>query len=76
MATSKKTNPSGFTIQVQRNESSYPIVYGGEVNTIINAYTKGEMYCVLFEKDGKRITHKFPTSSLFRVVEDYEGSKR
>lgn len=59
-------------IEIQRNESSYPIVY----EDVINAYTKGNMYCVLIEKDGKRKTHKFPLCSLFRVVEDYEGSKR
>ena len=59
-------------IEIQRNESSFPIVYEG----VLNAYTKGPLYCVLFEKDGKRQTHKFPVASLFRVVEDYEGSKR
>ena len=59
-------------IEIQRNESSYPIVY----DNVINAYTKGNMYCILFEKDKKRVTHKYPLCSLFRVVEDYEGSKR
>ncbi len=59
-------------IEVQRNESSFPIVY----DNVINAYTKGPMYCILFEKDGKRVTHKYPVLSLFRIVEDYEGSKR
>jgi hypothetical protein len=59
-------------IEIQRNESSYPIVY----ESVINAYTKGPLYCILFEKDGKRITHKFPIITLFRIVEDYEGSKR
>jgi len=59
-------------IEIQRNESSYPIVY----DNVINAYTKGPLYCILFEKDGKRITHKFPIITLFRIVEDYEGSKR
>lgn len=42
----------------------------------MNAYTKGPMYCVLFEKDGKRVTHKFPLCSLFRVIEEYNESKR
>ena len=27
-------------------------------------------------KAGARITHKYPVASLFRVVEDYQGSKR
>ena len=59
-------------IEIQRNETSKPIIY----DTVINAYTKGPMYCVMFEKDGKRITHKFPLCSLFRVIEDYNESKR
>jgi len=58
-------------IEIQRNETSQPIVYEGA----LNAYTKGPMYCVLFEKDGARVTHKFPLCSLFRVVEDYMPSK-
>jgi len=59
-------------IEIQRNETSEPIVY----ESAINAYTKGPMYCVLFEKDGVRKTHKFPLISLFRVIEDYPDSKR
>ena len=59
-------------IEIQRTESSLPIVY----ETAINAFTKGPLYCVLFEKDGKRMTHKFPVSTLFRIVEDYPESKK
>jgi hypothetical protein len=59
-------------IEIQRNETSFPIVY----DTVGNAYTKGNMYCVMFIKDGKRITHKYPLCSLFRVVEDYNESKK
>ena len=58
-------------IEIQRNETSQPIIYDA-----MNAYTKGPMYCVLFEKDGERITHKFPLCSLFRVIEQYNESKR
>ena len=58
-------------VEIQRNETSRPIVY--EVD---NAYTKGNMYCVMFVKDGKRMTHKFPLCSLFRVIEEYNDSKR
>ncbi len=58
-------------IEIQRNETSQPIVYDA-----MNAYTKGPMYCVLFEKDGKRITHKYPVCSIFRVIEEYNESKR
>ena len=62
-------------IEIQRNETSFPIVYGIN-DTIGNAYTKGNMYCIMFIKDGKRITHKYPLCSLFRVVEDYNESKK
>lgn len=59
-------------IEIQRNETSFPLLY----EDVINAYTKGPMYCILFIKDDKRITHKFPLVSLFRVVEDYNESKK
>ena len=59
-------------IEIQRNETSQPLEY----NDVINAYTKGPMYCVMFEKEGKRVTHKFPLISLFRVIEDYNDSKK
>lgn len=58
-------------VEIQRNETSQPIVYEVE-----NAYTKGPMYCVFFVKDGIRVTHKFPLCSLFRVIEDYNESKK
>ena len=60
-------------IEIQREESSLPIVY----DNVLNAYTKGKLYCVLFtNKDGKRQTHKYPINSIFRVVEDYPETKR
>lgn len=58
-------------IEIQRNETSRPLEYDA-----INAYTKGPMYCVMFEKDGERVTHKFPLCSLFRVIEQYSASKK
>lgn len=61
-----------MTIEIQRNETSLPIPY----TNVINAYTKGQMYCVLFEYAGVRKTHKYPLCSIFRVVEDYPESKR
>ncbi len=53
-------------IEIQRNETSQPIEY----DNVLNSYTKGPMYCVMFEKEGKRITHKYPLSSIFRVIEE------
>ena len=59
-------------IEIQRNETSQPLVYEA-----INAYTKGPMYCVLMNTiDGDRKTHKFPLCSLFRIIEDYQESKK
>lgn len=58
--------------EIQRNEASEPVVY----ENAINAYTKGPLYCVLFLKDGKRTVHKYPLSSIFRVIEEYPESKR
>ena len=57
-------------VLIKRNESSEPLKY-----TVMNAYTKGPVYCVLFEKDGVRTTHKFPLGSLYCVTEDYIPSK-
>ena len=60
-------------IEIQRNESSLPLIYD---EGVINAYTKGGLYCILFEKNGQRITHKFPLVSIFRIIENYPESKR
>ena len=59
-------------VEIHRNETSTPITYG----SALSAYTKGPMYCVLFERDGEQKIHKYPLCSLFRVEESYEGSKR
>ena len=59
-------------VEIQRNETSQPIVY----EEAVNAYTKGPMYCVLFIKDSKRVVHKYWGSTLFRVIESYPESKR
>ena len=59
-------------VEVQLEKTSESIKY----TNVLNAYTKGPMYCVFFEKGGKRVTHKFPIAHIFRVVEDYADSKR
>ena len=59
-------------IEVQRNETSLPLIY----DSVTNAYTKGNMYCILFINSGKKVVHKYPLCSLFRVIEDYPDSKR
>lgn len=59
-------------VEIQRNETSQPIVY----DTVLNAYTKGPMYCVMFMKDGERVIHKYLLCSLFRAIEEYNKAKR
>ena len=57
-------------ISIHRNETSSPIKY----EKVINAYTKGSLYCVAFKKDSSPfvIVHKFPIDSIFRVEETEE----
>lgn len=59
-------------IEIQRNETSQPIIY----EDVLNSYTKGPVYCVMFLLKGKRVTHKYPLCSIFRIIEDYNDSKR
>ena len=54
-------------VKVLRNETSQPILYEA-----LNAYTKGNMYCILVEVNGKNIVYKYPLCSLFRVEENYK----
>ena len=61
-----------MNVEVQLRQASQPVTY----RNVINAYTKSEMFCVLFEKDGIELIHKYPLCSVFRVIEEREGSKR
>lgn len=53
-------------VEIHRNETSQPIVYDA-----LNAYTKGQVYCVLIETEDGKVVHKYPLCSIFRVVEGY-----
>ena len=57
-------------VKVQLHKSSCSMGYDA-----LNAYVKGEMYCVLFQTNGKRVVHKYPLCSIFRVVEECEDSE-
>lgn len=59
-------------IEIQRTESSTPIIYEGAED----AYTKGPLYCILYQVDGLRVVHKHPLCGIFRIIEEYEGSNR
>ena len=39
-----------------------------EIANVLNAYQKGDMYCVMVK--GGRITYKFPLQHIFRVTEE------
>ncbi len=58
-------------IQIHRNETSKPILY----NDAINAYTKGQLYCVMLMYKGQLETHKYPLCSIFRIIESYGEAK-
>lgn len=53
-------------VEIHRNETSQSIKYDA-----LSAYTKGPMYCVLIEKEEKKVVHKYPICQIFRVVEEY-----
>jgi hypothetical protein len=64
-------------VEIQRIESSVAIVYEPPNQTVLNTYTKGELFCVMFlNSEGQRKTHKFPISQIFKICEDYNDSKR
>jgi len=42
-------------VLVHLKETSQPIIY----ENVINAYQKGDFYCVMYMKDNKRIEDKF-----------------
>lgn len=54
-------------VEVHRNETNVPIV----VENVISSYTKGPLFCITYEKDGKKIVDKYPLCSIFRIREPY-----
>lgn len=38
----------------------------------INAYQKGDLYCVLLRREDGIIVHKYPLSTVFRIIEEYD----
>ena len=61
-------------IRVHRNETSQTFVYGGPNDPygreVINAYTKGGMYCIMHRRPNeKSVITKYPLCTLFRVEE-------
>ena len=54
-------------VKVHNQQSSEPVVY----ENALGCFQKGDMFCVFFEKDGKKLTHKYPMIHIFRVENDY-----
>jgi hypothetical protein len=57
-----------MSIEVQLTAASKPIPY----LKVINTYTKGGMYCILYKSETGLKVDKYPLCSIFRVKEDYE----
>lgn len=51
-------------VRIQLDETSQPVTY----DNVKNTYTKGDLFCV-YCATGE--VHKFPLSSIFRIVEDF-----
>jgi len=54
-------------VLVHLKETSQPIIY----ENVINAYQKGDFYCVMYMRDNKRIEDKFSIrdGNIFRCRE-------
>lgn len=59
-------------VEIHCQQASQPQYY----DNVVNAYTKGELYCMLIDKGDCLITHKFPLSTIFRIIEDSGYKKR
>jgi hypothetical protein len=55
------------TVKIHLLSTSNEIIY----DNILNSYIKANMYCILIEKDGKKVVHKYPFDNIFRVEETY-----
>jgi len=61
-----------LTVEIQRGETSEGLVY----KDVLNAYTKGPLYCILFKLGRRLVVHKFPLCTLFRIIEHGYRSHR
>ena len=58
-------------VVIRTQQASDPIVYPNALGT----FQKCDMFCVFFvDKDGERVTHKYPMQNLFRVENSYPES--
>ena len=56
-------------VTVHLKEASSEMSY----DNVENTYQKGGMFCVLRKpKKGPRVVYKYPMSSIFRVIEQYD----
>ena len=54
-------------VEVHLYTQSSPVV----ITEVRNAYTKGDMYCVMFGES--QAVYKFPLQHIFRVLEQLNG---
>lgn len=52
-------------VRVKLTETSQPLVY----EKVINTYTKGGLYCILYQKGNEKLVHKYPLCNVFRIEE-------
>jgi len=64
-----------YRVLVLLENRSQPILYDAT-----SVYTKDGYTCIIFYRDGKKLTHKYPTSRIMRIEEEYRyiehGSSR
>lgn len=58
-----------ITVKIRLMETSRPIIH----KNVINAYTKGRLYCVYCD-DNK--VYKYPIEHIFSVTEDYSSEEK
>jgi len=64
-------------VAVHLQSTSQKITYGpADGHKVLNTYTKGGFFCILFMRDDVGTVHKYPLDSIWRVEETYEGSAR
>lgn len=52
-------------VEVWLDETSLPMVHEA-----LSTYTKGPLYCVMTQADGRTRYYKYPVSRVFRITED------
>lgn len=57
-------------MKIHLQSQSAPIDYSAY--EVQNTYTKGGLFCVMFEDRGIKRVHKYPLTNIFRIEENYD----